>query len=367
MKLVYDMRILGEQMHGMARYALELLSALLAGERDLEVKVLVRRQEHAGPLPDDPRLETVACDLAPYGLKSQLALPGVLKKLNPDVYHCPFYAPPVRYGGAMVFTIHDLIHLRFPRDHGLKHRLFYRLVVGPAARKAHAVFTVSEHSRQDIVGLLGVKPERVKLTPNGVGAGFRPLDQAKKTLARKTLSMPEGFILGVGNKKPHKNLTALVEAHRLLEGRLKSRQRPPLLLVGVGPGDLPGVEPGPDLVMIKHLGGGELTLAYGAAEIMVMPSLYEGFGLPALEAMACGTPVVASNRASLPEVVGAAGLLSEPDPEALARAMASLLDDASLWERLAQEGPQQARRFTWQSTAQKTLEAYGQAAGGRGA
>lgn len=346
MRIAYDLRILEPVMHGMARYGLELLRALLAADPGLEARVLVRRAEDAAHLPLAPNLQTAVHDLAPYGPAAQLRLPGILKALKPDLYFCPFYAPPARYQGPMVLTIHDLIHLRFPADHGLRHRLFYRLVVGPAARRARAVFTVSQHSRDDIVELLGVDPRRVAITPNGVGPAFRPLTPERQAQAAQALGLPARYILGVGNPKPHKNLGALIAAHARLGG-----QAPPLVLVGVGPGQLAGVQPGPGLILLPRLDDQDLALAYGAALAVVVPSLYEGFGLPALEALACGAPLIASNRASLPEVVGQAGLLAEPDPPSLAQALGRVLADEGLRQGLAQAGPAQAGRFTWHNAA----------------
>jgi glycosyltransferase involved in cell wall biosynthesis len=353
MRIAYDLRILEPTMHGMARYGLELLSALLEVDPALEMQVLVRRQTDAGLLPSRPSVRALVHDLPPYGLAAQVRLPGILRRLSPDLYFCPFYAPPVLYGGAMILTIHDLIHLRFPKDHGFKHRLFYRLVTGPAAARAAAVFTVSQHSREDLVELLRVDPRRVAITPNGVGPAFRPLPPGGKAEAARAVGLPSEFILGVGNPKPHKNLDSLLEAHGRLAG-----QAPPLVLVGLTEKQLPVAQAGPGLIFLPRLEDRELALAYGAARAVVMPSLYEGFGLPALEALACGAPLIASNRASLPEVVGQAGLLVEPDPESLARGLRRVLGDEGLSARLAQAGPAQAARFTWHKAAATALAVF---------
>ncbi len=353
MRIAYDLRILEPAMHGMARYGLELLGALLALDPGLEVRVLLRRREEAGLLPGHPGLRVVVHDLAPYAPAAQVRLPGILRALKPDLYFCPFYAPPVLYGGAMALTIHDLIHLRFPADHGLQHRLFYRLVTGPAARRAAAVFTVSHHSRQDIVELLSVDPRRVAITPNAAGPAFKPLPPGGREAAARELGLPPAFILGVGNPKPHKNLGALIEARRGL-----GPAAPPLVLVGLGPGELAAAQPGPDLILLPRLDDRQLAIAYGAARAVVIPSLYEGFGLPALEALACGAPLIASNRASLPEVVGQAGLLVEPEAESLARALGQVLADEGLRARLAQAGPGQAARFSWRRAASTALTVF---------
>ena len=359
-KLIYDMRHLGPRMHGMARYGLELLKAMLEQEEELAVGVLVRRTQDAGLLPQDRRVVNLVCDLAPYGIKSQLMLPRLLDALRPQVYHCPFYAPPASFKGPMVFTVHDLIHLRFPQHYSLGHRIFYRWRVGPALRRARAIFTVSEHSKRDLVGMLRADPNKVVVTPNGVGPEFKPLPAGEQEAAARELGLPRRYILGVGNPKPHKNLGALVQAHRLLleQGEGPGEKVPPLVLVGVEPGEVPEAAAGQEIVFRDHLGDRDLARAYGAAAVVVVPSLYEGFGLPALEALACGAPLVCSERASLPEVVGEAGLLCQPEPAELARQTARLLADDELAQRLRRAGPERAARFTWQEAARRTLAVY---------
>jgi glycosyltransferase involved in cell wall biosynthesis len=360
-RIIYDLRILTGRMHGMARYGLELLAAMLREDPELAVGVLVRRPEDAKALPEDRRVLAMAWNLAPYGLRSQFRLPALLRGLDHQVYHCPFYAPPRRHRGPMVVTIHDLIHLEFPADHGLRHRLFYRWVVGPAARRAGAVLTVSRHSKEDIVRRLGVDPERVVVTPNGVDPAFRPLEPEARREAPAGLGLPPRYILGVGNPRPHKNLSALVEAWRLL--RRQDPAAPALVLVGL---ERPGqAGAGADEAVVRpHLEDAELARAYAGAAAVCIPSAYEGFGLPALEALACGAPLVASNAASLPEVVGEAGLLVEPRARPLARALERVLAEPELRRRLRAAGPRQAARFTWAAAARRTLEVYRRVARG---
>ncbi|KMY67180.1 hypothetical protein AAU61_13615 [Desulfocarbo indianensis] len=358
------MRILGGRMHGMARYGLELLKALLDTGEELSAGVLVRRPQDAQFLPRDKRVLAIACKLAPYGLTTQFKLPNLLHGLRPEVYHCPFYAAPGYYQGPMVITVHDLIHLRFPKDHGFRHRMSYRWVVGPAARRSAAVITVSQHSKNDIVELLGVAPDKVRVIPNGVSPAFKPLPAGEREKAPARLGLPARYILGVGNPKPHKNLAALVEAHRLL--RARDASAPELVLIGLDRPRQAGIKSGDAVVIKPHLGDEELAQAYGAAQAVCVPSRYEGFGLPALEALACGAPLVASDRASLPEVVGEAGLLTPPEPEALAQALSRVLADGDLARRLRLAGPEQAARFTWAQAAQATLRVYRRVASGEG-
>lgn len=363
MNLIFDMRILTGRMHGMARYGLELLQAMLDAEKDIAVGVLVHRPSDARFLPADKRLLAIACGVKPYGIYAQFRLPNILTRMRPELYHCPYYAAPGYWVGPLAITIHDLIHLKFPKDHGYKHRMFYRWVVGPAARRARVVFTVSQHSKKDIVELLQVDPDRVVVTPNGAGPAFKPLEESARRAAPSELGLPARYILGVGNAKPHKNLSALVEAHRLLKAQ--DPEAPALVLVGLDKPKQAGVHKDDQVVLKSHLDDVELAKAYSAATAVCIPSLYEGFGLPALEALASGAPLVASNRASLPEVVGQAGMLAEPEPEPLAQALVKLLGDGALRAELRAAGPEQAKRFTWAKTAQTTLRVYRRLAEGK--
>jgi glycosyltransferase involved in cell wall biosynthesis len=357
LKLIYDLRILDGPMHGMARYALELLNAMLAQDeaRDLAVGALVRLPGHGELLPNDPRVLAIACKLKPYSLSSQLSLPKLLDGLEPEIYHCPFYAAPFRFRGPMVITIHDLIHLKFPRDHGVKHRLFYSQVVAPAVRRAQAVLTVSQASKADLIKLMWVNKDKIVVTPNAAGAAFRPPEGEPAP----PQGWPQRYLLTVGNPKPHKNLGAAVAAHALLKANPPTGvEVPPLAVVGVKKGQASWARPSDDLFLAPFMDDDELAAAYGAASAVVVPSLYEGFGLPALEALACGAPLVCSDQASLPEVVGDAGLLCEPTPEALARELGKVLADDELRKRLSLAGPKRAARFSWAKTAKATLEVY---------
>lgn len=352
MKLCFDMRLYDGRMHGMARYGRELLLAMMDADPNLAVAVLIRKAKYAEWFPNDPRLVCVVANFPPYGIAGQLKLPTVLRAMEIDLYHCPFYGAPVVYEGAMAITIHDMIHLRFPQDYGLKHKLYYKYVVGPAARKAGLILTVSEHSRRDIVELLHVPWDKVVVTPNGVGPEFKPIAEDQRADAAAKAGLPPRYILGVGNPKPHKNLGALVQAHKQLD------DPPPLVLAGVAKKDLSAAQPGDNVLFFPELSDDFLAMAYGAAEAVCIPSLYEGFGLPALEALACGAPLVCSNAASLPEVVGTAGLSCEPTPECMAAELKRVLTQPETVQRLRHDGPAQAAKFTWGKAAKATLNAY---------
>lgn len=366
MRLLYDLRLLDGHMHGQARYALCLLEAMLEQDPELTVLALLNRERDAVQVPLHDRVQTTACGLGPYGLAGQYKLPRTLAGREVDLYHCPFYSPLRRWPGPTVVSVHDLIHLRFPADYSFKHRLFYHWSLRPTLQRASAVITGSVHSKHDLVQLLGIKPAAITVTPYGVEPRFSPLTPLDREIAVKRLGLPAEYILAVGNAKPHKNLAALVRAHRRLRDNPPPEvdMVPPLVILGVRPEDLGAKPSDQGLVLLKDVDDDDLPDLFAAASLAAFPSRYEGFGLPALEAMAAGTPLLCSNRTSLPEVVGEAALLVDPDEDALRRGLIRLLADHDLRRALAQAGPARAAVFTWAATARATLEVYRRVTGG---
>ncbi len=282
-----------------------------------------------------------------------------------DLFHSPdFTLPPLKNARGVV-TVHDLSFLRCPEhaDPGL--RDFLTRTVPRSVARASRVLADSESTRADLIELLGVEPEKISVVPAGVDARFRPVrDTLKLAQVRQRYHLPEWFILFVGTLEPRKNLARLITAY----GQMRRHTGLPHQLVIAGkPGWLyqgiyeQVVKEGlsENVRFIGFVADEDLPALYTLADLLAFPSLYEGFGLPPLEAMACGTPVVASNRSSLPEAVGPAGLLVDPeDIDALADALARVLGNASLRVRLADLGRAQAARFTWQAAAERLLEAY---------
>jgi glycosyltransferase involved in cell wall biosynthesis len=265
-----------------------------------------------------------------------------------------------------VVTVHDLAFIRFPQTFRAYNRIYLDVATRLSVQRATRILVVSEHTRREVIGLLGVAPERVVVTPNAVREHFRPPDPAVLEAFRARKGLPERFVLYVGTLEPRKNLTTLLEAY----AQVAQRQVTPLL-VGGGKGwlydavfqRLEALGLRERVHFVGYLDEEELPLWYAAATVFVFPSIYEGFGMPPLEAMACGTPVVASNTSSLPEVVGDAGLTVSPyDPAALAAAISRVLDDADLRQELRERGLRQARAFSWRVTAERTLAAYEAAA-----
>ncbi len=272
------------------------------------------------------------------------------------------FAPP---GAISVITVHDLTTLLFPQWHTNVNNALHVAKMHFTAHRADAVIAVSESTRQDVIMHLGVSPDRVHVIHEAAPPGYHPVadrDRVRRAARRHGIS-ETGYILHVGTLEPRKNLTRLVEAYGLLRQRLPA---PPLVLAGRGGWDYEKLLLRVDELDLKnhvHITGyvpeSDLPLLMNGAQVFVFPSLYEGFGLPPLEAMACGVPTVVADSSSLPEVVGDTALKVPPhDTERIAEALARLLTDEALRGDLGRRGLEQAARFSWTRAAQETLALY---------
>jgi glycosyltransferase involved in cell wall biosynthesis len=279
-----------------------------------------------------------------------------------DVFHSPdFVLPPVRRART-ILTVHDLTFMRVPQSAFPTVRAYLNQVVPRSVRRADLVLADSQCAKNDLVELLGIPPEKIEVVYAGIEPRFHPFDdRSVLEPVRVRYCLPRRFILTVGTLEPRKNHVRLIEAFaRLRREGLK-------LVIAGGKGwmyeeifaKIEELDLRDEVIFPGFIADEDLPALYNLAELFAYPSLYEGFGIPPLEAMACGTPVVASNTSSLPEVVGQGGLLVSPtDVEALAEAMQRLLDDSALREQLVARGLVQARRFTWRAAAERLLEAY---------
>jgi glycosyltransferase involved in cell wall biosynthesis len=281
------------------------------------------------------------------------------RQANAELLHCPTVAP-VRGGGLpLVMTVHDLLPLRMPEHFTHETRRHLQLSLRSLLGATH-VLTNSEWTRGEVTELLGLDPALVSATPFGVHERFMPREVDPAVL-RSRFDIGSPYVLTVGTLEPRKNLVAVVRAFERL-----AVARPDLRLVIVGGRgwrneDLDALlKRGHDRVHVTgFVSDDELVTLYSGAACFAFPSLAEGFGFPPLEAMACGAPVVSSNRAALPEVVGDAALTVDPtDHDALADAMGRVLDDASLAGRLRSLGLQRSATFTWARCARATLDVY---------
>lgn len=349
---------------GVARYSRLLLEHLPEADRVLHFRAFV---PPLAPGPEHPRLELRPSRLPTHQplvriLWEQLALPRLLS--GAALLHGLAFALPTACPVTGVVTFHDLSFLLFPTAFRRLRRWYLTLATRRAVRQAAAVIAVSESTRSDVIRLLGAAPQRVHTVPNGVEARFRPLPGDEVAAFRAARGLPAAFFLTVATLEPRKNLAILLEAYHRLRRR-HPRAWP--LLIGGAEGWLAsplrrryqelGLE---DRVrFLGYLQPEELPLWYNAASVFVYPSLYEGFGLPVLEAMACAVPVITSDVSSLPEVAGEAALLIAPqDAESVAAAMERLWQDQAQRAQLGRLGRERASGFSWHETARRTVAVY---------
>jgi glycosyltransferase involved in cell wall biosynthesis len=360
---------LDRPLSGVSRVALELGRALVAqGECEVTFLTPYRR----GPFVRQPgarRVYLPGCSRLP-GLMllggPMLAL--IARALDLDVVHDPVGISPFtlgRWAGDFrrLVTIHDAIAFEYPQGYPWLNNLLHRTYVPATLPNVDAVATVSRHAQRALSRFLGLPPARVPVVPNGTSATFRPRPPAVVADALRRHGVEGRYVLYVGAFKRHKNLTGLVEAF----GRARA-ELPGHRLVLVGPSqwrfdELAAALRAPGLAeAVKVLGyvpEQDLPALYAGADVYVLPSFHEGFGIPVLEAMACGTPVVCSTVSSLPEVAGDAALLVDPhDPGAIAAAIVRVVSDAGLAADLRERGLRRAAEFTWERSARDYARVY---------
>jgi glycosyltransferase involved in cell wall biosynthesis len=311
------------------------------------------------------RLTRLPVDRPPVRIAwEQTVLPVELLREGADLLHALGFVSPIAWRGRTVVTVYDLSFLRFPETFNRSNRMYLGNFTPPSLRRADRVITISEETRRDVIELCGVAPERVTPILLAADERFRAAAPDAVRAFRRRQGLPDRFVLYQGTLQPRKNVETLVRAYARLRGQGSDDH----ILVLAGPR---GWQYEPIFELIRQLGlepyvtfpgfvpDDELALWYSSAAVFAFPSRYEGFGLPLLEAMACGAPVVSSSASSLPEVVGDAGVLVDPsDVEGLCSALCQLLEDEPRRQALAAAGRVRAQTFSWRRTASETVQVY---------
>ena len=365
MRIAVDARMIGETAHGIGQYALLLLQHLGRLYRDDEFLVLANGPAAARKLKEYGNIHVRQMACPPFSPAEHYAIPLALSRFRPHLFHATSVAVPALSTGRTIITVHDLIPFILER-HRLRNRLYEALVLRRAVRTAAAVITDSVHTRNDVLRLLRPRDDRVHVVYIGVeDCFFTPRTPPDRI--REKYGIEGDYFLTLISRRPHKNPGVLLDAFRRFMA--EEKRDVTLAIAGLLPEHLgASAAGGPFSERIKLLGyvaDEDLPSLYRGALAFVFPSLYEGFGLPVLEAMAAGTMVLCSHAASLPEVLGREGLYFDPgDSAALAGLMARAFQERDLREREGARGREEARKFTWERCARQTYELYRQVAAG---
>lgn len=368
LRVAIDAHMVGEQETGNETYIVNLVRGLAAVDHDTSYLLYSPHPESldlCGDLPPNfirRRIRPGASALRiPFGMPAQVLADRA------DILHVTYVAPPVT-SAQVVVTVHDISYLLFPEAFSPRDRRILGTLVPRTMRRAAAVVTVSECSRRDIIEHYGIPEAKIHVTFEAIAPSYRRLPEVEVARVRARYGVAGAYIMALGNLQPRKNLPRLIGAFARLRG--SGAYNGQLVLVGKSKWQESaiyaearslGVEQ--EIIFTGYIPEDDVVALLNGADVFVYPSLYEGFGLPPLEAMACGCPVVTANTSSLPEVVGDAGLMVDPaSEEAFADAIAQITRDQELRRALTERGLAQVKRFTNETTAQATRAVYAQVA-----
>jgi len=368
MRIGIDARFFGSaEGKGLGRYAQKLVEGLEKIDRVNEYFIFLGKSNFALYQPKNLRFHKILSPYPCYSWQEQLFFPKQLKKFNLDLVHFLHFNLPIFYSGRFVVTIHDLIHYlpgkqgseRNPFVYYLKKQI-YKLVISQGLKKARKILTVSHFSQKQIVSLTKTDPAKIQVI-------YEATDFKRKGFLEenKDLKMLENspYLLYVGNAYPHKNLNRLIQAFKIVNS---SQGNLFLVLIGAKNSFFKKIQAlawqmslSNQVIFTGKIPEAELVWLYQHASIYIFPSLMEGFGLPGLEAMSFGLPVISSNRGSLPEIYGSAALYFNPeDVQGMAKKIFRVLNNPDLRETLVKKGLEQVKKYSWQKTAQETLNIY---------
>jgi glycosyltransferase involved in cell wall biosynthesis len=371
MRVAIDLLIAEKEPGGMLFATRALLHGLIGIDSNNEYIIITARPKDYQELATVPTIQIYPVKLRTWSgilIQHQLLLPEILKKLHPDVLHVPAFAAPIGWHGPLVMTVHDLAFLKIPQQSSLYARLYWQYLLRESVRRAQQIIVISAQTREELHTYWSIGPEHVHLIHNALRPSFQQDRLSAQAIQAMQKRYGGRYLLHVGRIMPRKNVETLVQAFDLLAERF-----PDLHLVltgGTGHGSaaiLQQIEASPYQERIHQAGWvpeQDMGALYAAAEILVFPSKHEGFGLPTVEAMACGTPVVASFEAASDEIAGDAVMRTDcSSPEPLADTLVKVLTDKELRVHLIRMGLVQATSFNSESCARATLQVYYQAAG----
>jgi glycosyltransferase involved in cell wall biosynthesis len=357
---------------GVGIYTTRLIENLITEEQDID---FVLFSSYGIDLPREYLRDGVELYLSPFPLNSntlrilweQSVLPFHVRKCGCDIFHYPDHTASLLMGVTpTIITVHDLAFLRFPQTFDLSRAMYKKMVINRSVGIADRIIAVSSFTKNELVDLLNIDPDKISIVYNGVSPMFREIDrgEARDRISYLIPGLKKDYLLFVGTLEPRKNVVSLVHSYNLLrkQGKIDAQ----LVIVGsrgwlydklfkeIAKNSLVD-----DIIFTGYVTNEQLVMLYNGANFLIYPALYEGFGLPVLEAMACGIPVITSDRSSLSEVAGDAAMKIDPNSEEdIADAMAKLYQNKELREEYRKRGLERAKMFSWQETARKTLKVY---------
>ena len=369
MRIGIDARFFGSIGKGLGRYTQKLIENLESIDRENHYFIFLRRENWDKYQPRSQNFTKVLADVPWYTLREQVQMPKIFERCGLDLVHFPHFNVPVAYKGKFVVTIHDLILFRYPTRRAstlsapayfLKKKAYHK-VINRAVRNSEKIIVVSEHTKKDVLENFKINPNKVVVTYEGVDMTEKLLVESPETVLQK-YGIIRPYILYVGNAYPHKNLDRLVLAFKEV---VKKHSGLNLVLAGnedyfykqlnkfVTANSISNV------IFPGHIDEDHLPTVYREAKLYIFPSLYEGFGLPPLEAMAKNVPVASSNASCLPEILGNAAFFFDPRGiSETAEAIEKVLTDNVLRKYLTEAGKKQIQKYSWKKMARETLEIY---------
>ena len=356
-----DARLVHYRVGGTSRYIREIISAFEQLQPAHQIRLLQSRKSNTTL---SERFPSGNLWTPPHHRLERAALSLELWRHRLDLLHSPDFIAPHRAARRHIITVHDLSFIHYPEYLTAESRRYYNGQIRESTQRADHILSVSQATKQDLIDILNVPADKISVQLHGVDESFKPLPRQTTAPIIRELDLPAEFALFVGTLEPRKNLAGLARAYRDL--KLDLPDAPKLVLVG-RPGwhyeqlmaDLASVKLGEDMIIRQNVSDGQLPALYNHALALVTPSFYEGFGLPALEAMACGTAPIVSRVSSLPEIVGDVGLQVDPhDTATIAAALKKALTDSDWREAQSAAGQRRAAGFRWRDTARGVLDGY---------
>lgn len=368
MRIGIDARMYSSGFTGIGRYVHELVDHLLTVDKKNEYVLFMNSPEFENYEPRSKRVKKVKVNAKHYSFAEQVRFLWKIWRSGVDLMHFTHFNAPILYRGRSVVTIHDLTLSLYPgkKMNSWFHRWAYRTVLKRTVKRAERIIAVSGNTKKDLDEMLGTDPAKVEVIYLGVGGDFGPrADSVANEELRKKYGITRDFVLYTGLWRSHKNVVNLIKAMRLLNE--DAGFEPQLVITGKEDPHYPEIKRSVkelglegDVIFTGFVPDDELVSLYQEAKVYAFPSLYEGFGLPPLEAMRCGTPVVASKCACIPEVCGEDNaLFFDPyDTEDIASAIRKVWLDEKLWKQLRENGLKHSRKFKWEDMAEKTVAIY---------